>query len=203
MFLLVWVAVNLHSNTEFWGCMCVSAQDQASLLNVLIFSGNLQTTHRANTLPSKAYLSSQHIPLGVDKKVTFPLQLVCPCPLWLGLHGSGNCSPAFIVLPEWNTRVVPWSPTTDASKTWPQAKITLLSLKVRYFNINFHLPSCCSYREDPAVQVWVFFSSVSNFRKSKYVLGKVKTYRFVPIWDSSPAQSPKRCAFQDQAAVFA
>lgn len=36
---------------------------------------------------------------------------------------------------------------------------------------------------------------VSNFRKSKYVLGEVKAYRFVAIWDSSPAQSPERSHF--------
>lgn len=73
MFLLVWVAVNLHSNTEFWGCTSVSAQ--SSLLNVLIFSAEFQPTHQVNTLPRKACLSSQHIPLRVDKKVSSPLQL--------------------------------------------------------------------------------------------------------------------------------
>lgn len=68
--------------------------------------------------------------------------------------GVGIAVQPFIVLPEWNTRVVPWSPTTDASKTCPQAKITSLSLIARYFNIIFHLHPYCSYREDPAVQVW-------------------------------------------------
>lgn len=64
MFLLVWMAVNLHSNSEFWGCTWMSAQDLTSLLNMLIFSAKLQPT-RVNTLPSKAYLSSQHVHLIV------------------------------------------------------------------------------------------------------------------------------------------
>lgn len=58
--------------------MCVSAQDQTSLLNMLIFSAKLQPTHGVNTLTSKAYLSSQHVPLRVDEKVSFPLQLRKP-----------------------------------------------------------------------------------------------------------------------------
>lgn len=75
MFLLVWVAVNLHSNTEFWGCACVRVHGQTSLLNVLIFSAKLQPTQWVNTLPSNACLCSQHISLRVGKKVSFPLQL--------------------------------------------------------------------------------------------------------------------------------
>lgn len=75
MSLLVGVAVNLHSNTEFRGCTCVSAQDQTSLLNVLTFSAKLQPTQWVNTLPSKACLSSQLVLLGVNKKASVPLQL--------------------------------------------------------------------------------------------------------------------------------
>lgn len=164
LFLLVWMAVNLHSNAEFWGCICVSAQELTSLLNTFIFSAKLQPI-QVNTLPSKAYLSSQHVSPESGLKDVFPPAAEGTSVCAPVLYDWGCMEVGIAVLLEWNRRVVPWSPTIDTSKTCPQAKTTSLSLKGRYFNINFHLHPYCCYREDPAVQVWFFSSSVSNFRK--------------------------------------
>lgn len=156
MFLLFWVAVNLHSVPNVWGCTCMSAQDQTSLVNVLSFSVKPQPLQWVNALPSTVCLSSQHAPLRVNRGVFPPAvggtSLCAPVLCDWGCTGAGLAvQPLKGLLPQWNASIVPWSHTTAASTTCPQAKMRSLSLIIKHFNINFHLHLYCSYREDLAV----------------------------------------------------